>query len=276
MKPGKMIRRVLEAQFDVIRRLKPAVCSGDADALHDWRVSARRLRTLMRVLSDGKLVSAKVETLQSNWRLWSKKLGPARDADVWGDVLRRPAFRRGLIRIPEGRAFLEAQMSQRHLFKKPVRKMLDQSAYDQLILQTGVFLKFELQKNLEKHAAEKITRAIQLAFDREIKRARRKARQYLDTGDQQDLHLVRRCVRRARDLAETCHVFCPVVSPKMRHALQESQSALGVAHDAENHLTLLKGLSPAVARYVRASMRSQRDVALARFRKYWRQVKKHG
>jgi len=81
-------RTIVRALFDETLRAAPAVLRGDdTRAVHDMRVSIRRLRSALKTFR--KTFSAKkCRALRSTTRRIGRKLGPVRDADVHLAALR--------------------------------------------------------------------------------------------------------------------------------------------------------------------------------------------
>ena len=90
------IAQELRQQFKRLLDTERGVSAGDVVALHDLRVSIRRLRVLLRALEEP-LATTTATALEHRWQRFSNDLSPLRDADVWRGMLRElpgvtPAF----------------------------------------------------------------------------------------------------------------------------------------------------------------------------------------
>lgn len=273
MKPHVAFQASLAEQVTAIRAAAPEVCAGDAEALHVWRVAVRRLRTLLRALPGKPARETGAEALQRAWRGWSRRLGPARDADVWYETLHDPVLRRALGATADGRAFLRAQLHRRKALKMPLRRLLGSAVYRRLVLRTGKLIEHELPSCQADIGARRLARSLRRAFSRLLRRAQGRARR-LSRGAVGDaaVHALRRQVRRARYLAEIGGKMLPASAPGLRKRLLQVQAALGEAHDADVQLALLVDLPPAITRRVCGRIRRRRAQALQQFRKQWRAV----
>ena len=103
------ITQELRQQFQRLLATERAVLASDVVALHDLRVSIRRLRVLLRALEDP-LAQTTATALEHRWQHFSNELSPLRDADVWRCMLRElpgvtPHFlRQALARLKTDRA----------------------------------------------------------------------------------------------------------------------------------------------------------------------------
>ncbi len=85
---GDAVRIVVRALAEEIVRSAPAVLRGeDTRAVHDMRVSIRRIRSALRTF-DGALPAKRRERLATAMRRIGRRLGVVRDADVHLAVLR--------------------------------------------------------------------------------------------------------------------------------------------------------------------------------------------
>ena len=215
-----------------------------------------------------------VKALLDNWRAWSRRFGPARDADVWCDTLGDPVLRRTLGATAEGRSFLRAQLRRRKALKAPLCRLLQSPQYARLVRRTEMLIECKLPVCLGAIGADRLARSTRRAFSRLLERAQQRARGLSKTGAVADVHALRRQVRRARYLSELDCNILPASSPKLRQRLLQVQTALGEVHDADMQTEFLEGLSPAAARRVCGRIRRRRRAALRQFRKRWRALSK--
>jgi len=271
MKPHIAFERALREQVSAIRDATPGVCAGNVRALHAWRVAVRRQRTLLRALPGKPARAIGSGALRNEWRDWSLRLGPVRDADVWDETLHDPALRCVLEATDEGQAFLRAQQCRRNELRAPLRRLLRSTRYVRLLHRTETLIARDLPPALGTLCAGKLARRVGHAFSRLLNRARNGARHLSEADDREAaVHALRRQVRRARYLSEIGRTILPAVSHKMRLRLLQVQTALGKVHDADVQLALLGTLPPDAAQRVRGRIRLQRTTALRQFRKRWR------
>lgn len=171
MKPHVAFYCSLAEQLEAIQRATPGVCAGDAEALHAWRVAVRRQRTLLGALPRKHARAIGAKGLQNKWRTWNRRLGPARDADVWCEALRDPALRRALGATAEGRAFLRAQQQRRKVLKTPLGRLLQSPQYVRLVRRTETLVARELPAYLSAIGAGRLVRSTRRAFSRLLGRA---------------------------------------------------------------------------------------------------------
>jgi CHAD domain-containing protein len=81
-----LLLRYVVAQRDAIRSAEPGVRAGDAEAIHDMRVAARRLRSTLRTFRP-LFDRARTEPLRAELRWLGRLLGNARDGDVLAERL---------------------------------------------------------------------------------------------------------------------------------------------------------------------------------------------
>jgi len=81
-----MLHRYLAEHRDALRATEPGVRAGDADAVHDMRVAARRLRSTLRTFRP-LLDRDRTEPLRAELRWLGRLLGAARDDDVLAERL---------------------------------------------------------------------------------------------------------------------------------------------------------------------------------------------
>ena len=93
--------------------------AGRIEPLHDMRVAIRRLRNLLKAFRKA-LPRPEADALEARFRRLSKKLGPARDMDVWMRALKS-------MRAPgsdEWREFVEHQREIQNRKRESLRRIL--------------------------------------------------------------------------------------------------------------------------------------------------------
>jgi CHAD domain-containing protein len=263
------MQRALAEQAAAIRASTPGVRRGDAEALHAWRVAVRRLRTLLRALPAGRLRRTDAATLQQGWRAWAARLGPARDADVWRAALAEPRLRATLSATPAGRRFLAAQERRHRAAKQQQARVPADPSYTRLLARTQRLLAAGLPADLAALGARRLEKSVRRAFRRLLAEARRRGRRLTRAERLEEIHALRRAVRRARYLAELCRALLPRGACRLRHELAAVQETLGDVHDADVQLERLRALPPAAARRARHLILGRRRRAWTRYQAAW-------
>lgn len=201
------------------------------EQLHDFRVALRRCRALLRLLPK------RMKPLEHSLARIGEVLGPARDADVWIELLRQEGVT-GL--------FLNRELKWRDRQRRVVPR------FAAVRRKLNWLLRVELP-------ALKIPAG---ALGKELKRVRRLAKlRHSQSAD--DLHELRIALRRARYLAEfTGH-------DGLARRLRASERPLGRVHDFDNGLA-----RPGVPEVLRRSLCRQRRQKLKKLSKTWPQLAK--
>jgi len=268
---AQALQAALNAQFRLIRRHTPGVRRGDPEALHEWRVAVRRLRSFLRAFAP-LLRHTSARSCQLAWRALTQRLGPARDADVWSYTLQDPKLRRRLASTPAGRVFLRAQQRLPSRFHALRRQTLSGAEYIRLRAQTQDLLGHRLPARLKdttEHQREKMTHQ---AVAKLLQVARHRARRLEATPSPARVHALRRTIRRARYLIETLGDALPGSVPRLYSALLRVQETLGRVHDTDVQLAHLRGLKGPAARQMQAFLQRRRTQALRRYRVAWRKL----
>ncbi|MBC8013593.1 MAG: CHAD domain-containing protein [Methyloceanibacter sp.] len=87
MTAGEAFRAIALSCLRQIVANEPAMCAGQAEALHQMRIGLRRLRAAIAIFADV-VGDAEVERIKAELKWITRELGPARDLDVFAaDVL---------------------------------------------------------------------------------------------------------------------------------------------------------------------------------------------
>ena len=233
------------AQVAELLRQDGAARSGDEDAVHDLRVAARRLRSLLatyrRVLD-----RAVTDPVRDELRWLGAEVGAARDAQVQRARLlaRLDAVPRDLVLGPvRRRAGLELQAAARSGLGR-LRTAMSSTRYYRLLddldeLAAGL--------PLTAVATQPAADAVPALVRRQVRRVRRAAAAVDATGGdrEQALHDVRKAAKRARYAAES---VIPVVgkhATRLAGRMEDLQDLLGEHQDAVTARTLHRALGAA-------------------------------
>ncbi|MFE6749783.1 CHAD domain-containing protein [Kitasatospora purpeofusca] len=235
---GRVVLSGLRTQLDALLDLDGAVRRGEEDSVHRMRVTARRLRSLLKAhrrLFDRRRSSRLADELRWLGRL----LGGARDQEVLADELLT-----ALTDVPEPmrRGALRARITERfsrgyrHAWQRAVTE-LDRPRYFALLDDLEAFLaRPPLRRRARRDAAPYLTGVLR----REQRRTLRRLDLALDTdpgpGQDEALHSARKAAKRARYTAEGARPSLRPGSAKraarFARRMKELHKLLGEQHDS--------------------------------------------
>jgi CHAD domain-containing protein len=211
------VRAYLRAQVAEIERADPLIRSGDdPDALHDFRVAVRRLRSVLkstRELFDEEWLKA----LRDELRWIGGELAAARDLDVLLARLRKEAG-------PEGAPVVKLLETERRRAWKRVRVALSGERYLKLL--------DRLTAAVEAPPVRQSDLSLKAVARREFRTLRRAARKLGPKANANQVHRARILAKRARYAAELAE---PVAGKRARRfvkAAKEFQDVVGAHQDA--------------------------------------------
>lgn len=260
---GDAIRRMMLAQYRVLRTsARRAAREDDEEALHDLRIAVRSLRRLLEAF-ERVLRKTSAAEVEAALRTFAKRLGPARDLDVWIGILRKPRVQSILAEEP---AFLGKQEAARAKARAELRAHLDDSASRALLARLGYLLRIELS-----HAGSKLDRPFGPLIRRCVKAAWKAVmakKKWADSRRPDTLHQFRIRLRKLRLLASLSQPALHKDAAFMIAAVHDLERNLGRIHDLDEALIRADrggapdGLIPALAKRRRKEMR--------RFRTAWK------
>lgn len=265
------VRTHLRAQLAEIERTDPLIRTGDdPDAIHDFRVAVRRMRS---VLKSTKALFERdwLKSLRDELRWIAGELGDARDLDVLLTELRKNAG-------PDAAPVLKQLETQRRRAWKRARSALESERYGKLL--------DRLAEAVEAPPVRKADLSLEAVAAREFEKLRRKARRLGPKTSPADVHRVRIRAKRARYAAE----LATSVAGRKRigrfiEATKKFQDVVGAYQDAvvaEKRIQALvddtKNTRAAFAagRLVERSAGGRRRLARKKFRSSWRQLERQG
>ncbi len=248
--PGKrspaadVIQLRLLTQVTALRQLDPWVRHAAPEAVHDMRVTVRRLRHALASYRRF-LDTEQTEPLREELRWLADLLGGPRDAEVLDQLLRClvEAEPESLVRGPV-LARIEGDIRQRYDgARADLLAAMDSDRYFDLVdrLQTLADL-----PPWSDAAAKKAGRALSKALDDDWKRLRGRVLRATEArsrgaGDPGDLHDVRKAAKRVRYAAEALVPLPGKGAKRMVRAHERIQDVLGAHHDdAEAQAALLR------------------------------------
>lgn len=264
------IAQELQQQFRRLLATERSVIAGDMPALHDLRVSIRRLRVLLRALEEP-LSQTAASAIEHRWQRFSDDLSPLRDADVWRDMLRTlpgvtPLFQRQAVALLNRKCAHPRQPLRSHTWarlKRDTRLLLNQGIPGAL-------------STPGKHGRP--TPALRRCWKKFSAQAAKRAT-HPHWKETERAHKLRIACRRARYLAE---FFAGASADRKTRQLWQqtarryraAQAALGQTHDADVLLEFLLNskLSPPAA--LISELRKRHTAGLAKFSRIWRKLRK--
>jgi CHAD domain-containing protein len=249
--------KLLREQYDIVLASEPGVLAGHVEALHDMRVAIRRLRNLLKAFRKA-LPRPETDTLEVRFQRFSKKLGSARDMDVW----------------------MRALKSMRPTGSEPWRQLIDHQREIQERKKEAVCLLLadpstrELKARFERFlirpagntdvALEKIaSRAIRKSLERALARSR-----LPPSLPAHPAHLLRIACRRARYMAEFFAGTKDKSVARLARRLKAVQDVLGDIHDCDICLEHLRR-APFQPLEWFAELEWRRQTHVARFDRAW-------
>jgi CHAD domain-containing protein len=231
---GDAVLAYLDIQAARLAALGPAVRRDEADAVHQMRVAARRLRAALQAFP-AVLPRQSTQRLRDELRWLGQVLGGARDLEVL-----REAFGSALDATPADLVLGPARARLTTHFA-PKQAEARQAALDALDSPRYVALLDELHslliapprgKAAKDPAAKALPHAVGQAY-RRTKRGMRRADQ-LPPGQARDLmlHEARKAAKRARYAAEVARPVAGKPAARFATRMKAVQSALGDHHDA--------------------------------------------
>jgi CHAD domain-containing protein len=250
--PGKkspaadVIQLRLLTQVTALRRLGPFVRYEAPEAVHDLRVTARRLRHALASYRDF-LDPARTEPLRDELGWLAALLGGPRDAEVLREVLRAVLedVPEPLVRGPI-RARVETHVGQRYdAARADLLTALDSDRYFALV--DGLRSLAE-QPPWSDPAQKKAGRALTKALDHDWKRMRARVLRVAEEGGLEasapgDVHDVRKAAKRVRYAAEALTPLPGKGATRMASAHERIQTVLGDKHDADEAQAALLDLA---------------------------------
>jgi CHAD domain-containing protein len=265
------VRTHLRTQLAEIERTDPLIRTGDdPDAIHDFRVAVRRMRSVLK--STRALFERDwLKSLRDELRWIAGELGDARDLDVLLLELRKDAG-------PDAAPMLKQLETQRRRAWKRARSALESERYGKLL--------DRLAEAVEAPLVRKAHVSLEAVAAREFEKLRREARRLGPKTSPADVHRVRIRAKRARYAAE---LATSVAGRKRIHrfieATKKFQDIVGAHHDAVVAEERIQGLMDntnntrtafAAGRLVERSAAGRRRLARKKFRLSWRQLERQG
>ncbi len=258
----QMIRRLLLVHYHTLRTsVRRAARTDDDKALHDLRIAIRHLRRLLEAFARP-LKKTSADVCADQLRTLAKRIGPARDTDVWLSLLSRPRYAEALV---DAAPFLDRQRAEQQHARVELRAILNEPETRTMLNQLGFLLRIELPGEIKKGGRPfgPIARR-QL---RSLWKAMMEKRKWAESRKSVLLHSFRIRLRRLRILAT---LSAPVLSKDRTwfiDTLRDLERNLGRIHDLD--VALVRAVdSQAPAALISAFARRRRK-EMKRFRLRW-------
>ena len=258
---SRTARRLLHGQYTIVLNAEAGVVAGRIEPLHDMRVAIRRLRNLLKAFRKV-LPRPESDALEARFRRLSKKLGPARDMDVWMRALkstRAPGSKRW-------REFVECQRNIQRQKRKALPRILSDSSTRELKSDFDQFLSTPTAQVANLALAELGANAVRKSIARVMDRSR-----LGPSFPARKAHLLRIACRRARYMAEFFTATGGKPMARLARRMKAVQDVLGDIHDCDICLAHLRR-APLAPPGLIGQLQRRRQTHVARFNKVWRQL----
>lgn len=264
-------RCLLNSQFRIIVDNRIGVERGsDPEHLHDMRVAVRRFRAALRLFRPH-LAETSAEQLGRRFATFQKRLGPARDMDVWMAFLQHPKRLRHWQEDPDWPPFLAAQRQQRRQALAELQGLLRARAYRELMHDTRCFLRIELAAAARDCLSETAATHVAAKLGKTLRRVRKRGRG-LSRASAEDMHAFRRLCRRERYWAE---FGAPLLGPDVQDLavrMKNLADILGDIHDMDLYRERACGASVPAPAALAALLERFRSKAVAGFEQAWKRI----
>lgn len=265
-----MAREILNAQYRVVCDTREGALEAKSpEPLHDMRVAFRRLRAAIRFFRRP-LGGALPGELEPGIRALNRKLGQARDADVWLGFLESPALVRAAAGDARWLAYLEAQRRGLADDHDRVRAVLNSEAYDAVMRQLESLLDAECPAGPE-HRGETVrsftARRLRKAYRRLCNR-----KGPVRGHSHETLHDLRRLCRRLRYWAEFCTPLLGSPVEDLAARAKAAANALGDYRDADLAIQRLGAEPVAPPPAVLRKLKKRRAKSWAAAKRAWSQL----
>lgn len=227
----KVVARVIEIEVDLYQAYARVIYETDIEALHDFRIALRRLRSLLNLLGM-KEASAELKAAAAQA---GQLTNPIRDMEVMAAEL-------------ENHSLLRAARTRRKAVSASYRNLNKNLVIDGLFESLS-----EWPRTFRQALLDSPGRDLKVRMSKRIRKQLIRLSDALN-GSGHDLHEIRLLVKRARYSLESFPKQFPI-EPELMSALKQLQSALGDWHDRHQwclKATLEADLRPLVAEWAEA------------------------
>lgn len=234
---GALVHAALTKHVATFTAYDPRVRAAEEDSVHQMRVAARRIRSILRAYSHV-LDNDAVRPIESELKWAARVLGDARDAEVMADRLRALIDQQPEGTIPENvrDRLLGGQQEAYDKAYAVVTEMLNGTRYFRLLDALDTLRGPSVVAHADLAADDAVKRAVERVFDKASK-TEEAARDEADSAERDELlHSLRKASKRVRyaaELASRKHNSKPVRKrvKRVRKAAETLQETLGEHQD---------------------------------------------
>jgi CHAD domain-containing protein len=262
-------RLILASQYRaMVDEEANTIAGGDPEYLHDLRVAVRRFRFALRffrpLLNETSAMTCEAEVAEL-----CRRLGPARDAQVWLAFVEETMARLGREEHPGWLGYLEETRATERREFRGLRRILRGSAYRGTARHMASLVRAEMPA-LERHGPAGHFGAFAVKRLRKLYRRLQKTRLEFQDLAPERLHDVRKDCRRERYGAEFAAGALGSAVFNLSKQLRVLTNTLGTVHDMDIRLEASREGTHALPPGLRKVMRSIRSDALKEFRSGWK------
>jgi len=267
--------RIFQRQYLIFASARDdMLADADAEALHDMRVSSSRLRSALRLfrpfLSD--IRRGELNALLSRFR---RKLGTARDWEVWIGFLSDLSEKKKRSRDPVWMGYVAAQRKQCRRLRTGAMRLLAGDEYEQLKYRIESFLGKDLARLIGKspggyfacYAAGKVRRGYRRLLKTKLGRKH---------AGPEEIHEIRKRIRRLRYWTEFAAPAIGAPLPTLAKRLKALTTSLGDAHDMDVYLERIGAERGGLPVGLAASIERRRSAAVRESWKAWKHLREAG
>jgi CHAD domain-containing protein len=229
-----MASQIIKKYFDTLRFNEPKARIGmDEEAVHDMRVSARRLRAAIRIFEDI-LQFKNAGAVFKNLRWIGHLLGELRDLQLHIKFLSDQEVKsksKHQKLIEQYKAYCHAKIDQQY---EQLLLALNSKRYVSLVNQLT-----KLSHDSSFHSSKKVKEASKTFIQKAIHQAFEISRKIGKNASSDELHRLRISIKKLR---YTCEFFKPVISERMPRFIKKTiqlQDLLGIVQDALTSLRMM-------------------------------------
>ncbi|WP_173581752.1 CYTH and CHAD domain-containing protein [Acetobacter musti] len=234
-------RSVVGACLSALAGNLPAAETGEPEGIHQMRVANRRLRAVLRLFADH-LEASVAGVFEDELRRIGRELGEARDRDVFCLETLPATF-------PDGqseewrRLLMDAAMEKRTGAHEQLREELEGPALTALVLSLAAWAEGQPFSGAGASVTEPLSDVAPVLLDKMARRVRRRGR-HIDRLSMEELHSLRKALKRLRYSADCCTGLYPhrTVKSWLKHC-RHLQALLGEINDAVVSQNLVVAMS---------------------------------
>jgi CHAD domain-containing protein len=263
------VRRLLLQQHrNVLINVEEAVNAADTEALHDLRISVRRMRAVLRAFGK-QLKSPAAIRINKDLQRLNRVLGAARDLDVWIGFCSKKSVARQFKGHRLWAGFVAHQFELRRLQQATVRRHLHGAAFSGLRLRVDRFLRSELAKAGRSEPPMPLERPARRALAKCLRQVQKLA--HLRHSRSPDkIHRLRIALRRVRYLSGFFGDVLGKPAQRLQKRVHGVESVIGRIRDADLALQRILNEGPTPPRLLVRELERRRQRDISELDRAWR------